>query len=213
MRRDAAAPYGRAPGRLYATSAEADRVWHRLGDVWETQTSNPRFAAKRNPVETVIADFLRDAQEGRALAVGGRPYTREELRELRAALIHIASELGTMSVEDVRGWDVRALIDRLREAGLPPGRLSSVIEGFRSLYAYADRRKLIERSPVPAPGFLGQDERADAAPGESSNPTDAMLALGAQVVTWTERLVLLAFILVVLALGIELGLVESIPFP
>jgi hypothetical protein len=213
MRRDAAEPLGRAPGRLYATSAEADRVWHRLGDVWETQTSDGRSTTKRNPVESVIADFLRDAQEGRALAVGGRPYTREELRELRAALIHIASELGTMSLEDVRGWDVRALIDRLRDAGLSPNRLTSVVQGFRSLYAYADGRKLIERSPVPAPAFLGGDDRADAAFGESSNPTDAMFALGVQVVNWTERLVLLAFILVVLALGVELGLVESIPFP
>jgi len=212
MRRDTAEPLGRALGRLYATSAEADRVWHRLGDVWESKSGGDRSTAKRNPVESVIADFLREAQEGRALAIGGRPYTRDELRELRAALTHIASELGTMSVEDVRGWDVHALVDRLREAGLSPGRLSSVVEGFRSLYVYADRRKLIERSPVPGPASLGQDERADGESGDVPSPTDAMLALGAQVVNWTERLVLLAFILVVLALGVEFGIVESIPF-
>jgi hypothetical protein len=215
MRRDTAAPFDRAFARLYSASAEADRVWHRLGDVWEKKSRDQR--ATRNPLEMVIADFLREAEEGRARAVGDRPYTREELRKLRAALIHIASELGTMSVEDVRVWDVHALIDHLREAGLPPSRLNSIIAAFRALYAYAERRRLVEKSPVPALSFLGRDHRAEARGREqrtpARTPTGAMLALGTKVVNWTERLVLLAFVLLVLALGVELGLVDSIPFP
>jgi hypothetical protein len=213
MRRGTDAPFNRALGRLYATSAEAERVWHLLGDVWSTASAGPERTPTRNQVDAIIVDFLREVEEGRARAVGDKRYTREELRQLRAALIHITSELGTMSVEDVRIWDVHALIDKLRDAGLPASRLESVIDAIRSLYAYAVRRRLVATSPVPGLALVGNDRKGDAQADEFRTPTGAMVALGAEVITWTVRLIVIAFILIVIGLGRELGVVDAIPFP
>lgn len=56
--------------------------------------------------------------------------------------------------------------------------------------------------------------REEHAPDEQApSPTDAMLALGGRVAAWTERLVLLVFLLIVIGLGIELGVAGAIPFP
>jgi hypothetical protein len=214
MRRDTAAPVDRAPGRLYSASGEAERLWHRLGDIWEEPRAAPRPQdVAGTSLETVIEEFLREAEEGDQRAVGNRPYTYAELRELRAALIHIASELGTTPISHVTAWEVRTLIDRLGDAGLSAARLNSVMEAFRSLYAYAERRRLVHSTPVPRLSLLTHDEREPARSVEFETPTDAMLALGTRVATWTERLVLLTFIVIAVALGIELGLIDSIPLP
>lgn len=188
-------------------------MWHLLGDAGrEANTAKGRSSALRHQLAALIPEFLREAEEGHPSAVGDRPYTREELRALRAAMIHISTELGTMGVEDVRVWDVRSLIDQLREAGLSKRRLHWVIEGFQALFAYAVRRRLVERSPVPALSNVGQDDRPGRDLDERGTPTDAMLALGGKVVNWTERLVMVAFVVLILALGVELGLVD-IPIP
>jgi hypothetical protein len=47
---------------------------------------------------------------------------------------------------------------------------------------------------------------------EIPTPTDAMLALGTQVTAWTARIVVVAFVLIVIGLGVELGVAEAIPF-
>jgi hypothetical protein len=39
-----------------------------------------------------------------------------------------------------------------------------------------------------------------------------MAALGGQVLTWTTRIVVIAFILIVIAVGRELGVTDGIPF-
>jgi hypothetical protein len=196
MRRTAPA-VDRALGRLFSTSAEADRVWHHLADA-------PRASRSPRPqLEELIAEFLNEAMDERP---------RTELRELRSALLHISSELGTMSVEDVRAWDVRGFADRLHAAGLPAARLDAVMEAFRELYVYAERRRLVEKSPVPTVILLGQGQRADRQAGGVQTPTDAMLALGTQVANWTGRLVLIGFVVVVFVFARELGIIDSIPF-
>lgn len=190
-------PVERALGRLFSTSAEADRVWHHLADA-------PRASwSPRLQLEELIAEFLDEAVEERP---------RAELRELRSALLHISSELGTMSAEDIRAWDVREFADRLHAAGLPAARLDAVMVALRELYAYAERRRLVDKSPVPAVILLGQGQRADRQAGGVQTPTDAMLALGTQVANWTERLVLVGFVVVVFVLARELGIIDSIPF-
>ena len=48
---------------------------------------------------------------------------------------------------------------------------------------------------------------------DATAPTDAMLALGTATSKWVARLIVLAFAVVAIGLGIELGVAESIPFP
>lgn len=57
----------------------------------------------------------------------------------------------------------------------------------------------------------GREKQAQT--DEPPTATDAMLALGGRVAAWTERLVLLVFLLIVIGLGIELGVAGAIPFP
>ena len=141
---------------------------------------------------TVIAGFLADAEAGRA----GRPYPREELRELRGALSHVESELGTRPLDAVRGEDVGALVDSLRDAGLPPGRTIAIVDALRSVYAYAIERGLVSASPLVG--------LAPPSPAPRS-PTDAMLELGEQVAAWTVRLIVTAFVLIAVGLVIVLA--------
>jgi hypothetical protein len=58
----------------------------------------------------------------------------------------------------------------------------------------------------------GSDDRADGKRKETLTPTAAMAALGGQVLTWTTRIVVIAFILIVIAVGRELGVTDGIPF-
>jgi hypothetical protein len=58
-----------------------------------------------------------------------------------------------------------------------------------------------------------QEWESDAGDVEPPTPTQAMLALGTQVTTWTARLVVLTFVLIVIGLAIELGVAEAIPLP
>ena len=51
----------------------------------------------------------------------------------------------------------------------------------------------------------------DPPPREPITPTSAMVALGGRVVTWTTRLALVVFVLLVLVLARELGLTALIP--
>jgi len=150
-------------------------------------------------LDAVIAQFLRAAEEGRT----GRPYTRTEVRELRGALAHVETELGTVPVDAVRGRQVGALFDQLRDAGLPPSRVSTIVEALRSLYAYAIERGLVRASPLVG---LAAPEAAPAPAGhQTRTPTDAMLALGERVVTWTVRVIVIAFVLVAVVLAVALA--------
>jgi hypothetical protein len=99
----------------------------------------------------VIAEFLQDAQNGRARDYAGQPYTRESLRELRAALTHVDSELGDLSLDAVTGRHVQMLLDDVRDAGLAASRISSIVMALHSLYAYAIDRGLAAGSPLPGP--------------------------------------------------------------
>jgi hypothetical protein len=145
-------------------------------------------------LDVVVADFLAAAATTR---------TRSELRELRGALSHVASELGTMDVGDVRARDVQALLDDLHAAGLPPSRISAVVEALRSLFAYAIRRGLVRTSPMV--GMAPAPPEPAAATGVARTPTDAMLLLGGQLIGWTVKLIVIAFVLFAVALGVALA--------
>ena len=147
--------------------------------------------ASSDDLAAVIADFLADA------ATAGS-YDREQLRDLRAGLAHVvASDLGALDVEAVRGSDVQAMADGLRAAGLSPGRVKAVVDSLRPVYAFAIARGRIRSSPLVG---LAPAERP-AAP----SPTDAMLTLGEHVVTWTVRFTVIAFALIAVGLVVALA--------
>lgn len=136
----------------------------------------------------VIAEYLRDAE------AGARRHA--DVRELRRDLTHAAAELGTMDVDALRARHVEALVDELRDAGFPPDRVRSSLEALQSLYAYALGRGLVRSSPL-----IGL--AAPASPART--PTNAMLALGEQAVTWTVRVIVIAFVLIALGLVVALA--------
>lgn len=154
----------------------------------------------------VIADFLRAAETGRVRRADGAPYSRGELRALRGALSHVASELGSQGVDSISDWQVQSLIARLGDAGLPPPRVAAIVDALRSLYAYAIRRGLVTTSPVVGLAVPADDiADADAPTHGAATPTDAMLQLGERVAAWTVRGTVLAFVLFALLLGLALA--------
>jgi site-specific recombinase XerD len=136
----------------------------------------------------VIAEFLHDVERG--------AQTRDEVRELRRDLTHVASQLGPVQVDAVRGRHVEALVDELRESGLPPERVRSSLEALRTVYAYAIGRGLVRTSPLVGRALPATEGRS---------PTTAVLALGEQAVAWTVRVIVIAFVLIALGLVVALA--------
>jgi hypothetical protein len=180
---------------------------------------------------TVIADFLRDAEAGRASDAAGNPYSPAALRCLRRALVHVDAALGTSRlpgaemdhalVEEL-GWRV------IHETGVPPSRLASVVDALAGLVSYAtwQRPAALPQWSRPAPR---QPERSWERPArrhlqdpfppdplaepmarpvsdtEPRTPTFSMLALGAQVGAWMERIIVIAFVLTAIGLALALA--------
>lgn len=159
----------------------------------------------------VIAEFLRTTDPG-----AGR-------RELRAAISHVDAELGTIPVRAVRSRHVSAMLARLRRAGLSSRRQSAVLEALHSLFSFALARRLVSVDPTPddrtswdvdptVDDWTRRDEHRPApaahrapAPTRSPTPTLTMLALGARVALWTTWIVTIVFVLLLLALFVELA--------
>lgn len=140
----------------------------------------------------VIADFLRDAQSGRVHGYGA-----DDLRELRSALTHVDSELGSVAVDAVTPLQVEALIDGVRASGLPAARVEGIVTALRALYAYAIGRGLVRTSPV-----VGLNATAPADP--PATPTQAVIALGERVGVYATRTIVLAFLLLVAVVALAL---------
>ena len=172
-----------------------------------------RATSERIELGAVIAEFLTDAERGWVRDGAGRPYTREGLRELRAALRHIEAELGTMGIADVRSSDVDGVVRRLRNAHLTASwtTTTSIFAAFRALYAYAIGRGLVGESPVEEPPAAPRWESVpppDSGPprqvSEGSTPTEVVLALSEHATSWVVRAIVVAFVLVASAVLIEL---------
>jgi site-specific recombinase XerD len=153
----------------------------------------------------VIAEYLDAAARGRVRDADGQPYGRDAQRALRGAPSHVASDdLGIWEVQDVRDEDIRALVARLREAGVPGPRVDAVAPALRSLYAYAIGEGLVTVNPVPAPPPPAP-RPPDPDPVLSPTPTTAMLAVTEHALTWTVRMIVVASLLAVAALVIALS--------
>ena len=146
---------------------------------------------------SVISEFLAAAEAGQPRRPDGSTYGPAELRTLRRALAHASSELGTLDLADLRSRDVRALVDELGEAGLPPERASEVVDAMRAVYAYAMERGMVTTSPLV--GLV------PAASREGPSPTTAMVELGQIAARWAVRLMVMLFVLAAVGLAVALA--------
>jgi hypothetical protein len=185
----------------------------------------------------LITAYLHAAETGRTLDRSGKPYSPAGVRSLRRALAQVEAAAGPLEPAALKLMDAAAL-DRLGQrvvehAGLPTGRLGTIVEALRGLSAYTGagrwpagpppRREptpLVEppqwvdpprrsAAPEPAPRPPRAVRAAPPAPPpaaapEARTPTFAMLALGAQVSAWAERIVVIAFVLTAIGLALEL---------
>ena len=163
---------------------------------------------------TVIAAYLQDAEAGRALSPDGGPYSPAALRRVRVALGHVDAAAGGLDPGALGAMDAgeleqlgRLAVDR---AGLSPSRLPLMLQALHSLSAYAAdgngsavRSGPAVRTGATAPSAAVARGGAVAEP-DPRTPTYAMLALGAQLGTWTERIIVIAFVLTVIGLALEL---------
>lgn len=105
-------------------------------------------AADGTEVGALIDEFLQAVEDGVARDPRGQPYTRESLHALRGALSYVESELGSMTVQDVRRRHIQGLITQLRGSGLDPARIFAVVNGLNALFSFAIRREVVGFSPV-----------------------------------------------------------------
>src|SRR4051812_49185281 len=92
----------------------------------------------RATVAAAIAELIRAAEVGRARGPAGEPYTRSQVRELRAALGHVEAELGSLPLRLLRHHHVETLLDDLRSAGLSPHREAAIFDGLDALYGHEE---------------------------------------------------------------------------
>lgn len=137
---------------------------------------------------TVIPEYLAVAY--------GDGHSAAELRSMRRALEQIEAGAGGLDHAALAAMDERSrarlawqIVD---DAGLPPGRLVTIAEALRSLAAYApEATEPSSSSPRAAP--------------ETRTPTFAMVALGAHVSAWVERIIVIAFVLTAIGLALALA--------
>jgi hypothetical protein len=131
----------RSVSPMYETLVEA-LSWQR--DQIVTQDASRGLSLDRGELGSLIDEFLQSVEDGLAGPQNGR----ENARALRGALSYVDSELGTMAVQDVRRRHIQALLDQLRETGVAPARIHSVVDALHALYGYAIQRELVGFSPV-----------------------------------------------------------------
>ena len=147
------APGAHAPGSsgspdagLGAEASESSPATPRV-----RRTSRSSSRQRRNagpPLDDVIRQFLRTADEGKIDRRPGEPYTFETLLDLRGAMSYVDDELRGMALGDIRRRHVQKLVDDLRSGGLPAPALVTVVDSLRALYAFAIQRDLVDFSPV-----------------------------------------------------------------
>lgn len=85
-----------------------------------------------------------------------------------ALAVHVLPELGAMRLSDLRRGEIRQLVDRLGQT-LSGSRVRSVVTALRSLYRWAQDRKLVADNPaavVRLPAMNAQPRERVASPRE-----------------------------------------------
>jgi hypothetical protein len=140
----------------------------------------------------LITGFLESAEKD-------GDYTREQLRELRGTLAHVVySDLAVEDAEAVTSSDVHTLVDSLRADGVPARRAGEVVHSLRLVFAHAIAGGLVRTSPLVGVATVEED------PAAASSPTNAILTLGANVVDWLVRLIVIASVLTAIGLAVAL---------
>jgi hypothetical protein len=143
----------------------------------------------RATVGAAIAELVRAAEVGRARGPAGEPYTRSQVREMRAALGHVDAELGSLPMRLLRHRHVETLLEDLRAHGLSPHRERAILDALDALYA---------QEHVVRKERAARNERAASA----QTPTDAMVALGARAARWASAMILALFVGVLLLIAL-----------
>jgi len=156
---------------------------------------------------TIVNDYMRDATAGRAGDAAGVPYTAAGLRSLERTLVHIGAHatLADLTAAGALGAAARERLARriVDDADLPPGRHESIAAALAGLIDYTVGDSWID-PPPRRPGRRVRTAEAAATAAVSRTPTHAMLALGAQVSAWMQRVVVIAFVLTAIGLALEL---------
>jgi hypothetical protein len=140
----------------------------------------------------LISDFLESAEKS-------GDYTREQLRELRGTLAHVAfSDLAMEDANAMTGSDVHTLVESLRSDGVGARRVGEVVHSLRLEFAHAIAGGLVRTSPLVGVAAVEDDQPSPP------SPTTAMLALGANVVDWLVRLIVIASVLTAIGLAVAL---------
>src|SRR4051794_8144825 len=150
-------------------TAEGASAWRReqeaAMEAWEEASANG------DTVDEVIAEFLDAARSGRARDADGEPYEPDALSDLRWALQgHVSAELGSMRVADLSGTELRRLVRRLDERGLPAARMRSIVAAVRAMLRHAARRGLVSWSAADTLVLGEVGGPARSAPAASAQP-------------------------------------------
>jgi hypothetical protein len=173
-------------------------------DAWQESSANG------DTVDEVVSEFLEAARSGRARDTDGEPYDPDALSDLRWALQgHVSAELGSMRIAEVRGTELRRLVRRLDERGLPAARMRSVIAAVRALLRDAARRGLVSWSAADTL-VLGEDDRALGPPGPEARRQPVVPAAPSvpgmvpdEVIWMVLKVVAIVFALIALVLVAE----------
>jgi hypothetical protein len=176
-----------------------------------TAGADPAFAfpSRQTPggplLGDVIAQYLADAEDGRARESGGKRYTRESLRELRAALAHVDSQMGDRPVDELTSETVARLLGELARTGVATDRIDSVVLALHALHSYADvPDPAVPGGWVTRPAELPVDDGPSRSAAPKRTPTMEMLGAVQTVANWTVRGVVFLFALVALLVILEL---------
>jgi hypothetical protein len=150
-------------------------------------------------VADVVDEFLEAARAGEVADARGVAYSGDDLRDLRWSLRgYVASEIGPMSITQLRRPDLRAFISRLDAAGLAPARTRAVVTALRALLRYAADRGMVPRSAADPLMFGDTDDlpttprtvtRIEPAPGTwpQTAPPPAAWTQTHQAPEWTQN--------------------------
>lgn len=182
-----------------------------------TEPVGDTVAPVRDTVGAAVAAFLDAAEHGSVLDSDGSRYSRERLRDVRASLSHVDSELGSLPMRSIDSADVDRLLVDLRRAGLPPARLDAIVIALRALRGYAADEGLVGDRALPDPALTetGAGESpwvtlppepgyAEPEPRPGPTPTLELVATARRVATWTVRTILFVFAVLVVLLILEL---------
>ncbi len=136
-------------------------------------------------MDDAVVALIQAADEGHVRDRRGHVLTPRAVQDLRWCLAgYVSQSLGAMRLAEVRTRDVKRLVGRLADAGVPPRRLRPLVESVQTLYTYAIERGLVEHNPalgIALQPHSAQCTRADVAIGRGLQLTTVGFAFAALI--------------------------------